>query len=255
MNITEETYRIWAPEDSVWSAWTKPVLFMREPRRSADKTIVPPEADVTWATYIGGRTALIVDLPGNESVMTGLALAQIGYRPVALYNGVYGPNVSSMVVDVSGIVSNLFHSAGLLASCSLSPDAPPAFLLDSNRLLGKARQKGKFDNRWCVFPQDMPSASFLLERGINTVCVRTDKTQNDLAHILKRYQEKGIQIRRISSNGSAEELSILRPSWFRSVLYRMQTMAGLTKNAAGGFGSMVPEPTQSSSGKGYYRYG
>jgi len=159
-----------------------------------------------------------------------------------------------MAVDVTDIVNALYQGAELLASLYIRSDAPPAFLLDSNRMKGTARQPGKYDNRWCIFPQDMPSASFLLEQGILSVYVRADKVQNDLTHILRRYQEKGIRIYHIGTSGTANELTVVRPSSFQSFLYRIQAMLGLTRNAAGGFGGMVPEPTQSSGGR-YYGIG
>ena len=42
--------------------------------------------------------------------------------------------------------------------------APPAFLLDSDRMKAPAPDPGRFDNRWLVFPQDFPSAAFLRSR-------------------------------------------------------------------------------------------
>src|SRR5260370_2349495 len=42
--------------------------------------------DVSWAPSPNMKTVLVVDLPGLESVWTGLALTLRGYRPVPLYN-------------------------------------------------------------------------------------------------------------------------------------------------------------------------
>lgn len=248
MNENYNTYRIWAPDDALWTQWTKPVLFSRTPLPSRASLSI---STAEWAPVADHRTALIVDMPGESGVLEGLALSQAGYRPIPLYNGVYGPNKRSMAVDVTDIVNALYQGAKLLASLYIRSDAPPAFLLDSNRMKGTARQPGKYDNRWCVFPQDMPSASFLLEQGILSVYVKADKVQNDLTHILRRYQEKGIRIYHIGTSGTANELTVVRPSNFQSFLYRIQAMLGLTRNAAGGFGGMVPEPTQSSGGRHY----
>lgn len=247
-NNNYETYRIWAPDDALWTQWAKPVLFSREPRQHTD---LANEAMAEWAPGHDNSMALIVDLPGESSVLEGIALAKKGFRPVPLYNGVYGPNKSAMAIDVTGIVNALYQGANELTMISISDDAAPVFLLDSDRLEGDLYKVGKYDNRWCVFPQDMPSASFLLSHGISTVYLRSNEIQNDIVHILRRYQEKGIKIYHVNASLTSKNLTVARPSYFKSALYRIKTMAGLTRNAAGGFGGMVPDPMQ-SSGHRYY---
>ncbi len=142
-----------------------------------------------------GNTAIIIDLSDDKSVLEGVALAKAGYRPVPLYNGVYIANEKSMVVNVGGIVSALFRTAPLLSSLPIKYDAPPVFLLHSKRLSASSKP-GQYDNRWSVFPQDMPSGAFLMEQGIKRVYLRIDagRVQNDLLHILRRYYEKGIGV-------------------------------------------------------------
>jgi len=189
-----------------------------------------------------------------------LALARAGhYRPIPLYNGVEGPSEESMVVNVKEITDALFQSANILEGLDLSPGAPPVFLLDSDRMKARGKQRGKYDNRWCVFPQDMPSASFLLDKGIKkvAVCSEGGKIQNDLSHILYGYQGQGVKIYLL--NGSLKETKISKPSRFGSLSYRFKTILGLRRNATGGFGALVPEATQHSGGAGvgygYYRMG
>jgi hypothetical protein len=251
-------FQAWAPDGVVWSQWAKPVLFSREPhfnrKQPNHNQIETPQLD--WEPQPSGEAAVIIDLPAAAGVLEGLALARAGFRPVPLYNGVYGPNRLSMAVDVTDIVDALFRGAEQLESLPLRDDAPPAFLLDAARMQGTPRQQGKFDNRWCVFPQDMPSASFLLGRGIRQIYLRTDRRQNDLSHILLRYQQAGIKIFLARPSGELTELEVVKPSRFRSVLYRLQTMLGLTRNAAGGFGAMIPEPAQSTAyAGGHFRLG
>lgn len=232
----------------LWSQWAKPVLFSQPVSPDGELPDLPAPS---WASEADRKTMLIVDLPGEKSVLEGLALAGMGYRPVPLYNGVYTPYKDAMVIDVTSIVKTLYQGAGLLASFSLHPEAPPAFLLDANRMKGEAHQAGRYDNRWCIFPQDMPSADFLLAQGIQEIYVRTKYPQNALSHILKRYQEKGIRIFHSGDNGTLKELMVVKPSLFRSCTYRFQTMLGLTINAAGGFGGTIPEATQSSGVRHY----
>ena len=256
MEENKRVYQAWAPDGVVWAQWAKPVPFSRKPHQQNRPLKEEGIPQLDWIPPASGEIAIIVDLPGGGGVLEGLALARNGYRPVPLYNGVYGPNRSSMSVDVTEIVENLFRGAELLGSLGLRDDAPPAFLLDAARMQGISRQTGKFDNRWCVFAQDMPSASFLLGQGIRQIYLRTDRRQNDLSHILLRYQQAGLGITLAHPNGSLTELEVVKPSFFRSVFYRARTMLGLTRNAAGGFGGMIPEPTQSSGYSGrHYGFG
>ncbi len=251
MRDSIETYKIWAPDDSIWAPWAKPVLFMRLPYNDhIDLSVQEPD----WAAKIDRNTMVIIDLPGDKGVKEGLALARMGLRPVPLYNGVYGDSPSSMIIKVDAIVLALFNGADELVECKIRPDAPPVFLLDSNRMLGNGKQPGKYDNRWCVFPQDMPSAEFLASQNIQNVIVHSEYIHNDLEHILRRYHEKGIAIYHCSGSEGPKMAAVVRPSGFRSLSYRFKATFGLVRNAAGGFGGKIPEPTQSYSG-GYHGIG
>jgi len=42
--------------------------------------------DVSWSPPPDGNAALVLDMPGSEGVLAGVALASRGYRPVPLYN-------------------------------------------------------------------------------------------------------------------------------------------------------------------------
>ena len=244
---------MWAPDDAVWSQWAKPVMFMLPAEISFRKPEIP---EIGWIKSLERDTMIIADLPGQSGVMESLALARLGYRPVPLYNGVNG-RTSKMIVKVGEIQTALFSCADILAAYSISSDAPPVFMLDSNRMNGRGKQPGTYDNRWCVFPQDMPSASFLLNAGIRRVIVRSDRIQNDLAHILLRYQKDGIEIN-LCSGEDIRKISVVKPSKFKSLSYRFSVILGLTRNAAGGFGGAIPEPMESSgysSGGRYYGFG
>ena len=246
-----ETYKIWAPDEALWTQWAKPVLFMRTPGISQKTWDIPEELE--WMQSMDKQTMIIVDLPGADSVTECLALARLGYRPVPLYNGVDGQCLS-MAVRVSDIVMALFLYADELNACSIRYDAPPVFMLDSNRMAGSGKTPGAYDNRWCVFPQDMPSAAFLSKEGIRKIIVRSAQIQNDLSHVLHRYQDEGIEIH-LCTGRETVKIPIVKPSMYKSLSYRFKTILGLTRNSAGGFGSMIPEATQSGSGTRYYGFG
>lgn len=248
-----ELFETWAPADSVWSPWAKPALFADEAIRGALAGTPPPPAMAPEprSAFSGeSGTAFVLDLPGERSVELGLILARAGYRPVPLFNTTDHP---AALIDVRPVLRRLASGAAELAGVYLPPEAPPAFLLDANRTTPSATPApGRYDNRWVVFPQDFPSGSFLLARGIRQVVLlqagrpgHGDQPQTDLAHVLRRWQEAGIAI--YQQDPAVDEpprpLDVRRPSSFRSLFYRALTLAGLRRNSAGGFGGIIPQPS------------
>lgn len=245
-------FELWVPPSTVWSRWAKPVLF-------ADIGPTPPSAinaeplpslDLPAAFDL----AIVLDLPSAEAVKTGLAFAQCGYRPVPLFNGARGPQAldigSSEIIDNAPILAWLTAGAEVLARCKLAGDAPPVFLLDSRRLAaGLTISPGRFDNRWIVLPQDFPSASFLRSQKIaRALVIQIDtqqRPQEDLAHVLRRWQEAGLALSVATPQTTAnpEPLTVQRPRRFRSLWYTTLAVMGLRRNSAGGFGSIVPQPS------------
>ena len=166
----EKCFEAWAPAGATWSPWAKPVLFAHLSQLPYER---PPDhvsgepTDLFWVPEAGGCTAVIVEMPGAESVAYGLALARRGYRPVPLFNTTLGP---SAVVNSEPIARELVLGAEALLGLHLRHDAPPAFLLDSARMTPAVLPApGKFDNRWVVFPQDFPSGSHMRASGVNEV--------------------------------------------------------------------------------------
>lgn len=248
--MNEELFNLWAPEESRWSLWAKPVLFA-DCRESVplDK---PLEAALPAASAfpLGRDTAAIVDVPGANSVIYGLALAGIGYRPVPLFNSSCGNNT---LVDMRTVADYLVYAAANLQKLKLPAEAPPVFLLNADRMdhEGDASVPGRYDNRWCVVPQDMPSAEYLTDAGITRVALISDRVRDDLAHVLCRYQDAGIVILRTSDfRESPVKITVERPADYKSLFYRFQVFAGLRRNAAGGFGGVVPNPNSSGGGFG-----
>jgi hypothetical protein len=242
-----QLYETWAPPDSVWSPWAKPALFT-EPFPEVAGQAGPIETAPEGArTPSEPSAAFVVDLLGSRSVEVGLALARGGWRPVPLFNT--APHAHA-VVAVGDIQSRLAAGAAELASLPITPQAPPAFLLDANRRTATAPMiPGNFDNRWIVFPQDFPSANFLLGHGVHRVVLlqpaaRGSQPLPDLAHALLRWQEAGLELSRQDPDAgeTRQPLQVDRPSSFRSLLYRALALAGLSRSFAGGFGARIPTP-------------
>lgn len=244
-----EIFKVWAPEERVWSQWAKPVLFAQK-----DLLMEPPQTVTNWPRLDVSNdraTALIIDLPRGSSVDFGIAAAGLGFWPVPLFNCAYN---SGAVLDVRPIVMRLQFGAEELARANVPLDAPPAFLVDSRRMDPDVPlSPGNFDNRYIMLPQDFPSAGFLKSHGISrALWIRTLPGQirfegglkDDLAHVLRRWQEGGLEIFEWRVGDSeARRLDVPRPSFFRNIFHRTMVTMGLRRNYAGGFGGIIPQPS------------
>lgn len=251
-------YSFWAPAASPWSPWVKPVLFAHMDEKGVGSRVFLAQSKVDKLKPFKDNyddTALIVNLPGVESVATGLALIDFGYRPIPLYNA--APGHKKSVHKLDPVIHALEGGTERLNETVIDHNAPPAFLLDADRLAGPRDPKpGTFDNRWVIFPQDVPSAGFLLRQHIGRVVLIQDSFtppwQDDLCHILRRWQDAGITIEKlvINSNKGVVPVKVPRPSFFRSLYYRWMTMLKFRRNSAGGFGGTVPQPSEGGGGYG-----
>jgi hypothetical protein len=255
MKTGRELFEIWAPRGAVWSPWVAPALFAQ--MGCLDQYRHEPAAKSTFLwhqTEHSSETAVILDLPGAESVKAGLALARIGYRPVPLINASPEPTRaastgtahSHAVLDMRSVVEEIGVATRWLQELAIAPDAPAVFILDSRRATGtQPLRDDLFDNRWMVFPQDFPSARFLAEHQIRrVVLVQTRRTQplEDLSHVLRRWQEAGVAIFATAAAEAAtpSPIMVARPSRFRTMWYRAAAMLGLQRSSVGGFGSFLP---------------
>lgn len=242
-----DLYKKWAPAKSLWSPWVKPTLFRNS--YGGTESVQISTSPKNWLNGFKNGTLLIIDLPGEESILEGLSLCRQGFRPVPLYNCINPTGSYVPVISVSEIVDKFNFGVQVIQESSLASNAPPAFLLDARRLMSIGSSIGMYDNRWCLFPQDMPSADFIKKQGIQYVIVRTDSIRNDLVHILKRYQDSGIAIFICDNDiGQARKVKVNKPSLFKSLSYRASAIKGLLLNTSGGFGGYVPLPSSGHSG-------
>lgn len=250
MPSKEEIFSAWAPPASRWTPWVKPVLFATLPVRSFSLPAPLPEP-FPWTPPAPANTALVVNLPGAKGVAAGLAFARHGYRPVALYNAVPASSFTGAggtAVAVGEIAAALETAAPELAGVLLLHEAPPAFLLDSNRGgAGFPPPPEWFDNRSVSFTTDFPSAKFLLAQGIQRVVLvqETPALQSDLVHTLRRWQDAGITLAlKAENHDELGRLTVSKPSWFGFAFQRVIAAFGLRRHRGGGFGGWVPDPSE-----------
>ena len=190
----KEIYRIWAPIGAKWGEWVRPVAFinlMKELNRSYYNIAIPK---LFYIEKLEKDTAFIIDLPGYESVNEALALAHIGYRPIPVYNGTNEPLGTRANVDNHGIEDALVRGTVELKKIQLDLEAPPVFLVDSNRLHRKKMSVSTFDNSWDLYPQDLPSPQYFLNNGIKNIVIRSQRVNSDINKILYKHQQAGINI-------------------------------------------------------------
>ena len=244
----EDLYNIWAPENGRWSAWVSPTFFT-----NLDYVDAIEEKDDLEIQLPKEPCAVVIDLPGERAIRLAMQLAASdGYRPVPVINAMPGPVYMGLIssttwntlctVDMSGLATALCAASPRLAHMALKPEALPVFLVDRARMYGSGPvENGIFDNRWRVFPQDFPSAAFLRSCGIEKVVLVEDFTtqpQQDLAHVLRRYQDAGLQL--FDREGAT--IDVVRPPMFGLPLYRLFSALSLRRNKAGGFGAIVRLP-------------
>jgi len=241
-------FATWAPPVSPWSPWAKPTLFSHltpEAHNGAD--LVP--YDVSSLPPAAERCAVVVDLPGVDSVRMALALAARGYRPVPLFNACPATQVVGELVltavEVEPILHAICFGAAALAHMPLSAEAPPAFLLDGNRSeCTRVIDSVTFDNRSVVFASDFPSAAFLRNHKVNR-CLLVHPSgrpvDNDLRHALRHWGAAGLPLAAISPTGERIEVSWPRNGFLGELAVRLFASLRLRRNPLGGFGALVPE--------------
>jgi hypothetical protein len=96
---------------------------------------------------------------------------------------------------------------------------------------------------WWVVVFSAGLACVARARGVSDVLlIHAGKSvQEDLAHVLLRWQQGGLRLLQASpSDSSTSELTVTRPSWFRQAWYRALAASRLRRNNAGGFGAVIP---------------
>lgn len=247
MREPQRLFEIWAPPNAVFSPWAKPLLFAQmDTGRAVPPADHAPPAQ-PWAGALDARTAVILDLPGDDAVRHAAALATLGHRPVPLFNGSDGDKPA---IDVRPVMLALRQATPAIERAPLTDQSPPVFMLDARRYSATSKPgPGWFDNRWVVFPQDFPSGRFLRAHAIErALLVRKGpwRTGDDLLEILARWAKDGVEL--LSAEADKPDAAPLRahaPWGLRPIAALALVMLGLRANSAGGFGARVPTPSQS----------
>ena len=206
---SKEIYRIWAPYGQRWVDWVRPVPFINIDHNLPHHEIIDYTIPhINYIKSIAEDTAIIIDTNSIQSIKEGIALALIGYRPIPIFNGTNPPSNTKGTTDNSLIEPLLIWGAYQLEKIKLKSDAPPVFLLDQNRLNRYKTDRSIFDNSWDIYPQDLPSAEYFLNKGITKIIVRGEKVNKDLRKILAKYQKNNLKIFFTNGYDSPEEIRL-----------------------------------------------
>ncbi len=194
---------------SAWMPYFVPTLIQSLQSESLRSQMMPIFTPDMLAAYGRGQaiasdflsnaqnpneTAIIVDLPGRESIAFGAGLASAA-RLVTTFDNF--PHPLGVTPSQETLAAMLYYTGEIQAKQSaLSSDAPPAFLLDSNRLADYKDADAQFDNRYLA---KLPSVDKLKERGVKSILYITpDRTRaeelDDLNDDFVAYKNGGLNV-------------------------------------------------------------
>ncbi len=245
----KEIYKIWAPPDARWTAWVRPVPFVgigvvshgknapvsfggnapvsfggsgsaAMTHREVQESYFDAGHVILHGNELKTDTAIILDLPGNEAIKEAISLARRGFRPIPLYNGTRAQPGAMALVDNHGLEQALLWGALELSKIKLEKEAPPVFLLDSNRMHRFRMSASVFDNSWDLYQQDLPSAAFFVQSGINKIIIKGEKVQRDLAEILYRFPAEGVALFHTDGDESPRKVRTIHTKIMAASIFR-----------------------------------
>ena len=190
----KEIYKIYAPNGAKWIDWVRPVSFVAIDTYNRKPIVDWLDRKAMFLKKYQQDTAIFIDLPGKESIELGIGLAHMGYRPIPVFNGTDEQQGSQATTNTYLIESCLINGSEKLKNIKLENDANPTFLLDSYRTNRYRAKESIFDNSWDLYKQDIPSAEYFKQNGINKIIVVGEVIQPDLKKIFLKFKEKGIEI-------------------------------------------------------------
>jgi len=143
-------------------------------------------------------TALVIDLPGPEAVALAAGLAD-RFAPVFMFDN--WPHPRGVVPSHRTLDAALYYLSLFERTATKRPwAAPPAFVLDANRLAHYRDAASDFDNRYVVA---LPSRATLAELGVAHLMYVTarDPVQesDDLNSAFAAYDVAGLSVRAVAT--------------------------------------------------------
>jgi hypothetical protein len=224
------------------------------PPGSAKRPGVPPELPpharpgAPAPHWLTPSTWTILDLPGARSVEAAAWLVgATGAQPVCTFDnwpherGVLKPELA---------LAELLRWATTMdeARTRITPEAPPLWICERERLGERPGRPREFDNRYYLDDSVLPGPGVLrrhgLERVVYVAPAASDPPLADLEGYFGELLLEGIAVFRVGLAVADARLSpFSSPSKARPV-----SRASYRRSAVGGFGTLVPEPSSGSGG-------
>lgn len=194
--------------------------------------------DVQWLTQ---STMVVIDLFGPSTVALGARFVQRGCQPVCTFDN--WPHPRAVLKPQFTLAALLRHAPVVAAARPLVQVAsPPVWLCDRSRLVGSRPSPGGFDNRYYLDDTLLPGTQFLQRNGIGRIVVigpaRDAVLSPDLNAWLADRARDGLEVFAASVDDPHLDVRPVTPK--RTHFPRVGS-----RSDAGGFGSLVPEPSSS----------
>lgn len=204
----KDIYKIYAPDNTKWTQWVRPVAFVAIDTYNRKPAFNFIGRKILFLDQYEKDTAIFIDLLGSESIELGISLANMGYRPIPLFNGTDEQVGSQATTDSYLVESSLINGSMKLKNILLSNDANPAFLLDSSRTNRYRVSESMFDNSWDLYKQDIPTSKYFKDNGIYKIIIVGNNVQRDLRKIFFDFQNDEIEIYLTDGYRKAEKITL-----------------------------------------------
>lgn len=259
----ERLYDVWGPHpDSPWVPFHCIPLFAALDRVAARDIGPMPPAAVERVTaqlpmhalvgsppppWLTRDTWTMIDLPGPAAVEAAAWLVTAAAcQPVCTFNN--WPHLKGLLRP-EHILAALLRWASSMAEVRdrLTPASPPVWIGDSQRLALSPGKPGDFDNRYFLEDALLPGADLLRSAGMARIVYVTlepnDAPVIDLEGYFTDLVAAGLGVFVVD----LRDPMLAPAAWAPRRAPRTLATARFRRSAAGGFGSVVPQP---SSGGG-----
>ncbi len=205
-------------------------------------TLLEKPLGQSWAA---DRAWVILDLPGATSVAAAIRLMAAGFQPVCTFDN--WPHQAGLIKSEIILAQLLRYAAHARERRQyLTKDSPPLWVCDRNRLGASLPRPRDFDNRYYLDDSILPAPDTLKKNGIATIlCIvpeTTDMPCPDLRAYFRDLRKDGF----LDIYGVAFRDPELTPFRFSDAVYTVNfKQSGFHRSDAGGFGTLIPEPSSS----------
>lgn len=249
---------------SPWVPYHCPTLFASLDRLSIAPQKIElapgyhdPHPPGAWQ-WLGPKTMVLVDLPGAAAIEVGVTLMKHGAQFVSTFD--HWPfsrlnRGARVAVKAQVVIQAMYTLAPEVHALrrGLTPDVAPVWLCDSRRLgrLGVEPTPGTFDNRYYIDDSILPGIKTLKGAGIRRLIYLNlkagDAPQPDLVPFIIEAHKAGLTLEHVALQ---EEETWIKPRSMDVPFKTKLPIRGFRRTDMGGFGKMIPVPSEGSYGSG-----